>query len=110
MITEREEEEKNTLSNSKVILTSLPADKSPLWCLGDTLPNRDGAWVAGVDGALLLVVAPVLVALEEVCLGHGLPAHGGVDAILRQAGAKLHQAVRVAGLSAHLFEHPVLVT
>ena len=90
-------------------LTSLPADEGPLRRLRDSLPHRDGFGVARVGGALLLVVAPVLVPFEEVGFADGLPAQRRVDAVPGEAAAQLHQAVGVAGLGRHLLEHPVLV-
>lgn len=90
-------------------LTSFPADERPLQAVRGPVPHGDGFGVSRIHGAPLLVVAPVLVALEEVGFADGLPAQRGVDAVPREAAAQLLQAAGVTGLGRHLPEHPVLI-
>lgn len=90
-------------------LTSLPADEGALRSVGDSLPHSDGFGVSRVRRALLLIVAPVLVPLEEVGFSNWLPAQRRVDAVFGEAAAQLHQAVRVPRLSRDLLKHPVLI-
>lgn len=93
-----------------VTLTALPADKGSLRCVRYSLPHGDGFGVAWVCGALLLVVAPVLVSFEEVGFAHWLPTQRRVNTVFGEAAAQLHQAVGVTRLSRHLLKDPVLVT
>lgn len=93
-----------------VTLTALPADEGSLRCIRYSLPHSDGFGVAWVCGALLLVVAPVLVSFEEVSFAHWLPTQRRVNTVFGEAAAQLHQAVGVTRLSRHLLKDPVLVT
>lgn len=96
-----------SLEEVRLAVSVLESSVDVVW---HTSPHAHVPWIIELDTAVELVIAPVLVATEEVCLPIVSPHHGGVHVCQASRQTQVGQRPRVAGQGTVAAEQPVLTT